>query len=898
MATLYVDRDAYEVDPKDNLLAACLSRGLDIPYFCWHPALGSVGACRQCAVRQYRDENDTRGRIVMACMTRADDGMRISIDDAATKDFRASVIEWLMLNHPHDCPVCEEGGECHLQDMTLQTGHIYRRYRYTKRTFRNQYLGPFINHEMNRCITCYRCVRFYQDYAGGQDLQAFASKNHVYFGRTEEGTLENEFSGNLVEVCPTGVFTDKTLSERYARKWDLRGAPSICPHCSLGCNTIANERYGELRRILNRYNSEVNGYFICDRGRFGYGFVNSERRIREPSLRRVRSEPALPVAVEQALTLARRITADRTKLIGIGSPRASIEANFALRTLVGNDRFYSGMCAQESLLLAAIRDILQSGPVRTPTLRDVEQADAVLVLGEDLTNTAPRLALALRQAVRHKAWSIADGLGIAIWNDSVVRNAAQNAKSPLFVLTLCATKLDDIATDSVHGAADDLARLAFGIAHDIDTTAPAPEDLGQIPRAMARTIALALRQASRPLIISGTSSLSAALIRGAANIAWALNAAGKDTRLSYVLPDSNSLGAAILGQLDLESAAAAIMEGRADSVVVIENNLYRHAPRKTVDTILSAAHVIVVDHLHNETTEQAELLFPAGTFAEADGTLINNEGRAQRFFQALTPSDAIQESWRWLVAIHQDMPPWRTLDEVTAACAASVPALNAITAAAPDARFRIAGMKIKREIFRSSGRTAMNADVSVHEPKPPDDVDTPLTFTMEGYQGEPPPALVSHIWAPGWNSVQALHKFQQEVGGPLRGGEPGARLINPTQTHRAPAFFSAIPRVFQPCEGMWWLQPHYHIFGSEEMSILSPGIALRMPRPYVALHPDDAEQYRLTNPVRLQCDTLSLRLELQLRADLPRGVAAVPYGHPQLYGLALPAWVRIEREVV
>ena len=213
------------------------------------------------------------------------DGLIVSIEDNEAKAFRASVIESLMTNHPHDCPVCDEGGECHLQDMTVMTGHNYRRFDFPKRTYNDQNLGPFINHEMNRCIQCYRCVRFYRDYAGGKDLNVFASRNHVYFGRHEDGTLENEFSGNLVEVCPTGVFTDKTLKKHFTRKWDLSNAPSVCVHCSVGCNTIASERYGSLRRIMNRYNGAVNGYFICDRGRFGYEFVNNERRIKTSLIR-------------------------------------------------------------------------------------------------------------------------------------------------------------------------------------------------------------------------------------------------------------------------------------------------------------------------------------------------------------------------------------------------------------------------------------------------------------------------------------------------------------------------------------------------------------------------------------------------------------------------------------
>ncbi|HKJ21845.1 MAG TPA: 2Fe-2S iron-sulfur cluster-binding protein, partial [Gammaproteobacteria bacterium] len=335
MATIYIDNRPYEVSEGKDLLKVYLSIGFDIPYFCWHPALGAVGACRQCAVKQFKDEDDTHGRLIMSCMTPAADGMRIAVNDPKVKEFHAEVVEWLMTSHPHDCPVCDEGGECHLQDMTVLTGHTYRRFRFDKRTFRNQDLGPFINHEMNRCITCYRCVRFYHDYAGGTDLHALASKNHVYFGRHEDGTLENEFSGNLVEVCPTGVFTDKTLKEHYTRKWDLQSAPSVCVHCGVGCNTTPGERYGRLRRIHNRYNGQVNGYFLCDRGRYGYDFVNSERRILRPARRSgVSSSTDMDdgAALEQigGLLQGRRV-------VGLGSPRASLEANVLLRRLVGEE---------------------------------------------------------------------------------------------------------------------------------------------------------------------------------------------------------------------------------------------------------------------------------------------------------------------------------------------------------------------------------------------------------------------------------------------------------------------------------------------------------------------------------------------------------------------------------
>ena len=441
MAEVVIDGIAYEVNPDNNLLQECLSQGLDLPYFCWHPCMGSVGACRQCAVKQYRDADDKDGILVMACMTPATDGAIISIEDPQAKDMREKVIESLMISHPHDCPVCEEGGECHLQDMTLMSGHNYRRYDKKKVTHRNQYLGPFINHEMNRCITCYRCVRFYDDYAGGTDLAAQASHHHTYFGRYEEGVLESEFSGNLVEVCPTGVFTDKAFSENYTRKWDLQVAPSVCTGCSVGCNTTPGERYGSLRRIVNRYNSEINGYFICDRGRVGFDYVNSEDRIQVPLVANgsdMEEVPAgeLPPAIESY---------NGAGVIGIASPRASNESNFALRCLVGHENFYSGISDIEHEATQLILSLARDSAFNTPSVREIEKADAIVVVGEDITNVAPRIALALRQSVRNKAKELAGGCNIPIWQDAAVKELAQHDRSPLAILSSYATRLDDLS---------------------------------------------------------------------------------------------------------------------------------------------------------------------------------------------------------------------------------------------------------------------------------------------------------------------------------------------------------------------------------------------------------------------------------------------------------------------
>jgi NADH-quinone oxidoreductase subunit G len=875
MATVYVENQPHQMNPNENLLHGCLSQGFKVPYFCWHPALGSVGACRQCAVKQFKDEHDEHGKIVMSCMTPASEGTRISIADPEAAAFRAGIIEGLMLNHPHDCPVCDEGGECHLQDMTVMTGHDYRRYEFEKRTFRNQNLGPLVNQEMNRCIQCYRCVRYYRDYAGGRDLNAFASRDTVFFGRHEDGVLENEFSGNLVEICPTGVFTDKTHKHHYARKWDQQFAPSVCVHCALGCNTSAGERYGTVRRIVSRYNHEVNGYFLCDRGRFGYEFVNSDRRYHQPVLDgRVTSVGS-----------ARRHLGERMTnglVVGIGSPRASLEANFALRTLVGPDHFHSGMADDEAGLVGLTVEILRRGPMRTPTLREIEECDAVFVLGEDVTNVAPRMALAVRQSVRQQPMEIPKSLKVPLWLDHGVRDAIQDAKGPLYIATPYATPLDEVATATFHAAPDDLARLGFAVAHALDAPAFNAKALSMQDFPLAGEIARALKAAQRPLVISGTTCRSEAVIQAAANVAMAARAA-----ISFTAPECNSVGATLMGGKPLSEAFQAVRDGHADTVIILENDLYRRAPAAEVDSFLkTAAHVISLDHVANPTAEKAELILPAGTFAESDGTFVSSEGRAQRFFQVFVPQNDVSASWRWL---RPDQ--WHDLDDVLAAMSRALPQLAAVRDAAPSAAFRIAGAKIPRSPHRESGRTSMLVNIDVSEPKPPQDPDSPLSFSMEGTPEQPPAALIPFFWSPGWNSIQAVNTYQKEVGGPLRGGDPGVRMLEPAPVN-GQFYFSDVPPAFEPRDGEWLLVPIHHIFGSDELSLSAPGIAELAVKPYVAVNDGDLAE---GSEVEVSCASGTFRLPVRIRPDLPRGVAALSTGLFPLAGVTLPAWGKIAR---
>ena len=901
MATIYIDDRAYNADPKQNLLHACLSLGFNLPYFCWHPAMGSVGACRECAVKQFKDEKDKHGKIVMACMTASAEGTRISIRDPEAAEFRAAVIEGMMTNHPHDCPVCDEGGHCHLQDMSVMTGHDYRRYEFRKRTFRNQYLGPLVNHEMNRCIQCSRCVRFYREYAGGRDFDVFGLRDQVYFGRQVDGILENEFSGNLVEVCPTGVFTDKTLKEHYARKWDMQMAPSVCVHCGLGCNTTPGERYGTLRQIVTRYNSEVNGYFLCDRGRYGYEFVNSEHRILASRL--VRDDNPTNLTKAEAIERLAPLVAEGRKAIGIGSPRASLESNFLLRTLVGRERFYAGVSDDHFKLISTMVEILRGGPAHSPSLREIELSDAVLILGEDVTNVAPRMALSLRQSVRQQPIQIADKMHIPLWDDHAVRDALQDAKGPLFIASPAATNLDDVATHTYRAAPSDVARLGFAIACLIDKTAPAVSDLPVDVRTLAEGIAQALKKAHQPLIISGPGCNNEAVIQAAANVARALCAVGRKAGLSFTMPECNSFGLALMDAAPLSQAFQAVRDGAADAIVILENDLYRRAPAPSVDAFLSGTKdVTVLDHLLNQTAAIATLAIPAGTFAEVDGTLVSSEGRAQRFYQVFVPEGDIQASWQWLrdvmgAAGRQEGTAWKHIDDVIAAMGAAIPALAQVQKAAPGAAFRIVGQKVPREPERYSGRTAMLANASVNEPKPPDDPNTPLSFSMEGTLEQPPAALIPFFWSPGWNSIQATNFYQTEIAGPLRGGDPGVRLIDPAaQLHGT--YFDQIPAAFAPSGDEWLLVPLYHIFGSEELSLSASALAELAPKPYVAVNAEDAKRLHVEagEQIAMKVDGAAYILPAKIKAELPPGIAGLPAGLPGLAGIALPARTVLEKE--
>ncbi|HVP15728.1 MAG TPA: 2Fe-2S iron-sulfur cluster-binding protein [Terriglobales bacterium] len=626
MPEITFDGRRITVEPGTNLVEAGLVAGVPVPVYCYQRDMGAVGACRVCAVTV---TIQGKSRMVMGCMTQATDGMEVTTLDPQSREFRRWVSEWLMVNHPHDCPICDEGGECQLQDLTIATGHGIRRIPGPKRTFVNQYLGEFIAHEMNRCITCYRCVRFYQDYAGGRDFGASGSRDRVYFGRYEDGPLESPFSGNLVELCPTGVFTDK-LFRYHSRVWDLEFSDSICPHCSVGCAVRPGSRHRDLERVRMRENRAVNGIFLCDRGQFGHGYVDDPARPREPRLRgRAASwEDALGAAGGALLATAREHGPQSVALVA--SERSSLETHAALRALASGPlagarvaHFDDG--ARERRALAALAALARSG---CPPLeqREIGACDVLLIAGASLVDEAPLAALAARQAARR-------GGRVFVWNVAE-RYLGDVATVTSVHPARLASRLRSLAGRwSAGGAGRDSGASAAG-------AGSADED-----RANLDALAAALREARRPGLLFGADLLDGPAFTAAADLARALAAAGNLPNLGFLFPGPAGFAAGAFASMDGGAGSAALLDDlaavRLRAALLVECDLDRLGAR-ALDALRGLDTLVVLDHLAHPLLDEAHAALPIEVTYESHGIFVNREGRAQAFAPALHTGEPVR----------------------------------------------------------------------------------------------------------------------------------------------------------------------------------------------------------------------------------------------------------------
>jgi len=619
MPKLIIDDQPIEVAEGTKVIEAAEMLGIMIPRFCFHPALGAVGACRVCAVKFV--EGPIKG-IEMSCMVNSKDGMKVSTTDPEAVDFRKHVIEWLMLNHPHDCPVCDEGGHCLLQDETVAGGHGIRLYKGKKRTHVDQYIGPLLQHEMNRCIQCYRCVRFYQEFAGYKDLGVMSIANRLYFGRYKEGNLRSPFSGNVIDICPTGVFTDKP-SRYTGRRWDFERTPGICIHCSLGCHITVSARNRQIVRMEARFSHPVNGYFICDRGRYGFAYNND---IKRPRAGKVFGEEADPVsAINRAAKELERIS-NRfgvQAIAVIGSCRSSFETMAALKNLCQATKWQGPVLFTDKNIAHSIKTALSClAPEIRISMRQIEPADVILVAGADPLNEAPMTAIAMRQASREGAKIFAIDPRPLDWPFE-------------FEHVPCAPR--DIPSILKYLRKQILSPLEGH--NPKDKTLTGEISAISLPDSkMLASVISALTQSHRPALISSTEFADEAIISETAELAQALRQMNKQAGLFYIFPQANSAGAAIIDepQFFVSDMVEKIESDEIKALITVESDIWDSYPdRVRLTHALNRLELLVcLDCISTPFFEKANIQIPIQTVFEAGGTYINQEGRGQRISPA------------------------------------------------------------------------------------------------------------------------------------------------------------------------------------------------------------------------------------------------------------------------
>ncbi len=399
LVAVTVDDRQVEVPKGMGLVEAAQAAGIEIPVFCYEPRLGPpVGACRMCLV-----EIEGMPKLQAGCTLTVADGMiiRTSATSAKAAEGQEATLEFILVNHPLDCPVCDKGGECPLQDLTFRHGPGNTRMSFSKLTFDKPIpVSPLIALDRERCILCYRCTRFSEDVAEDGQLIARNRGAHTEIATFEDEPYRSPFSGNVVELCPVGALTS-TLYRFDARPWDIQNVPTVCTGCAVGCNTSATIREGKVRRILSRNHPEIDRGWLCDKGRFSYPHLRAEDRITSP-LRRGRKgleETSWDDALDEAETMLRE---SRGSIVTAFSGSETIEIAYALGRLLRG-----GLDAHSAVLPEATSDALEA--FRLP-LSAIGEAELVVVIGDDpVVERAPIVDLWIKEARRR-------GAGIVVYS--------------------------------------------------------------------------------------------------------------------------------------------------------------------------------------------------------------------------------------------------------------------------------------------------------------------------------------------------------------------------------------------------------------------------------------------------------------------------------------------------
>jgi NADH-quinone oxidoreductase subunit G len=643
--------------PEGSMLVDAAKHGdVEIPFFCYEPKLGHpVGACRMCLV-----EIEGIPKLQTSCSTPVRDGMVVNTTSDRVKHAQNAVVEFLLVNHPLDCPVCDKGGECPLQDISFGWGAGRSRFIEPKRHFKKPLeLSPLVAIDRERCILCYRCVRFSQEIAEDHQLVFLDRGDHTFVGTHDGRPYVAPFSGNIIELCPVGALTSSAYRFR-ARPWDIEGSGTICTLCPSQCNVELTVRDdAKVVRVLARDNEEVDDGWLCDKGRFGYQSFASGERVTTP-LARIGGflrETTWERALSEAASLLERSGARTVARVG---GQATNEEGFLVQHLLrqglGSPHLNPGGSAGGALARALARVDVSA------RVSDIDHADAILIVDTELVEEAPILDLRVRKAVRRNgarlvvASSRPSTLDCAA--SASLRFAPGASEAALGAL---AAALGSSRADA--NALDDLARSAraetgfipgrtphsTGGASSSNGGAPSPADA-------VRQIAHVLRDAGDVVVIYGERVLSGGrgMQAGQALLALgdALGVAGKpESGLIGVPAETNGRGLREVGcvaglgpGLD-DSDAPGAMDGPPGALLLLE-------AEATEAELADAAAVIAFAGFRSEALEdQADVVFPAGVYAEKEGTITHPDGRLQRVRQALGRPDDGRPGWSVLAEL-------------------------------------------------------------------------------------------------------------------------------------------------------------------------------------------------------------------------------------------------------
>jgi len=674
--TLFIDGRQVTVPSGTLIVEAAKQIGIEIPVFCYHPKMESVGMCRMCLVTvgtplvdrtTGQPQFDDEGKLLVrwfpkpqtACTMPVSEGMVVITDSDEIAADRKAVLEFLLTSHPLDCPVCDKGGECPLQDLTYRHGPGVSRFDYdTKHRAAKRYpLGDLIVLDQERCILCARCTRFQSEIAYDPVLAIENRGRDAMIVSYSDPVFDSHYSGNTTDICPVGALTSRDFRFR-ARPWELTDGPSLCNHCGVGCNTVLGTRGGEIARVMPRQNEVVNEIWICDKGRFGHHFNGSPYRLTTPLVRR--NGELIETSWDEALAhVAERLTAiseahGPDALGGIAGTRLPNEDLYLFQKLLRDVIGTHNVDHRVGLSASLEDDTVYTVGVGTGTdLGRVGRDTAILVVGSDLDEEAPILYLRVAGAARHGATLInAGGRPTKLDKSSSHILRYRYGTATYLLLGVLHTVLEANLTGNeiVSRRVSNLEQIRARVADWIPERAA---ELTGIPANEIRAAAHTFGQAKNGIILFGPEAGNdPALRRAVANLAIVTGFVGRPNNgVIAVLPHSNSRGAADLGIVpdrlpgyapvkEPGLSAGQMLEGGVRALLIAAADPLAVAPRPTGLEFLAVQELFLT-----ETARQADVVLPAAAVAERDGTFTNLERWVQRFDPALSVPGSARPDW-------------------------------------------------------------------------------------------------------------------------------------------------------------------------------------------------------------------------------------------------------------